>query len=226
MLAFLPGLAQAQAYQCRVPSRIAAVPAPRMEGPARRAVIGRYSLALSWSPEFCRTRQRDGGHALQCSGAQGRFGFIVHGLWPEARRGAAPQWCSLNPRPSPAIIRSNLCMMPSPRLIEHEWAKHGSCMARRPEGYFKVAAILWNALRFPDMDRLSRDPQLTAGTLRQAFAAVNPGWRADAIAVETTRTGWLRELRLCYDHAFMPTACLRGQRGAGDRVRLKVWRGL
>lgn len=222
----LSGTAWAQAHQCRLPARIASEPAPRPDGPVNRAVIGRYTLALSWSPEFCRTRQRDRNQAFQCSGAQGRFGFIVHGLWPEAQSGPPPQWCSLTPRPSPATLRANLCMMPSPRLIEREWAKHGSCMAKQPDGYFKVTAILWNALRWPDMDRLSRDPNLTAGLLRREFVLLNPGWRGDAIAVETSRSGWLRELRLCYDRKFMPSPCPRGQRDAGDAIRLKVWRGL
>ena len=49
---------------------------------------------------------------------------------------------------------------------------------------------------------------------------------ADALAVETSRSGWLRELRLCYDRKFLPSPCPRGQRGAGDAIRLKVWRGL
>lgn len=216
----------AQAYQCRLPDRVVASAAPKPDGPVIRAAIARYTLALSWSPEFCRTRARDPGNALQCGGAQGRFGFIVHGLWPEAQSGRPPQWCALSPRPAPASLRANLCMTPSAQLLEHEWAKHGSCMARRPDGYFGVTKILWDALRFPDMDWLSRQDGLTARDLRQAFVALNPGWRSDALAVDTGRSGWLRELRLCYDLQFMPATCPRGQGGAGDGVKLKIWRGL
>lgn len=222
----LPGSALAQAYQCRAPQVLAPGPAPRADGPVVRVPIARYTLALSWSPEFCRTRLRDPAQALQCSGSTGRFGFIVHGLWPEAASGKPPQWCSLTPRPSAATLRANLCMTPSARLLEHEWAKHGSCMAKRPDDYFRVAAVLWNALRLPDMERLSREPELTAGDLRKALVTLNPGWRADAIAIDSGRNGWLREVKLCYGRDFMPQACPRGQSGARDNAALKIWRGL
>jgi ribonuclease T2 len=224
--AALPGQALAQAHQCRAPERVSPGPAPRPDGPVVRTAVARYTFALSWSPEYCRTRQRDPGNALQCSGRSGRFGFIVHGLWPEAASGRPPQWCATTPRPSSATLRANLCMTPSPRLLEHEWAKHGSCMAKRPDGYFRVAAVLWNGLRLPDMERLSRQPGLTAGDLRTALVALNPGWRSDAIAVDAGHSGWLREVRLCYGRDFMPRTCPRGQGGARNTAALKIWRGL
>jgi ribonuclease T2 len=222
----LPAPALAQAYQCRAPASIGLGDPPKPDGPVVRKPISSYTFALSWSPEFCRTRASDPAQAVQCSGSTGRFGFIVHGLWPEAKSGPAPQWCSLTPRPRPATIRANLCMTPSARLLEHEWAKHGSCMAKSPENYFRVATILWQSLQFPEMERLSRQEDLTAGELRSAFVALNKGWRADAIGVQTSRTGWLRELQLCYDRKFLPTACSRRNFGASDGTRLKIWRGL
>ncbi|HVR90114.1 MAG TPA: ribonuclease T [Novosphingobium sp.] len=223
----LPISAAAQAYQCVPPTRVDPPRPIEQDGPTRRAVVSWYTLAISWSPEFCRGEDANRpGNAMQCSGANGRFGFVLHGLWPEARSGAAPQWCSLTPRPSPETVRRNLCMTPLPWLIEHEWAKHGSCMARTPEGYYRVASILWRSLRFPDTDHLSRDENLAVGTLRQAFVAANPGWRADAVGVVTSRTGWLRELHLCYSRRYLPMRCPRGQFGPPDSAPLKIWRGL
>ncbi len=225
-LAALPAPALAQAYQCRAPATIGLAKPPKPDGPTVRAAISGYTLALSWSPEFCRNRARDPDQAIQCGGASGRFGFIVHGLWPEAKSGRPPQWCALTPRPKPATLRANLCMTPSARLIEHEWAKHGSCMASTPEGYFRVVGILWQSLRFPEMERLSRQEGLTAADLRSAFVALNRGWRADAVGVQTGRSGWLRELQLCYDRKFMPAPCPRRTFGAGNSARVKIWRGL
>jgi ribonuclease T2 len=220
----LPGPAWAQAYQCRVPQTVN-VPRITPDAPPRRTHVTGYTLALSWSPEFCKRRQASRADTVQCSGRNGRFAFVVHGLWPEGRA-TWPQWCASRPAPSPAEVRRNLCMMPSARMQAHEWAKHGSCMARRPETYFKVTRILWHGLRMPDFDRLSRDPQLTAGAIREAVASANPGWRSEAIGLVVNGRGWLEELRLCYAKDFMPTPCDRRRFGPADGARVKVWRGL
>jgi ribonuclease T2 len=99
-------------------------------------------------------------------------------------------------------------------------------MARTPESYFKVAGLLWRSLKWPDADRLSRTEGLTAGALRDAFVALNPGWRREAVGLSLSRTGWLRELKLCYDRKFRPMPCPRGTLGPRDGVPLKIWRGL
>ena len=220
-----PAFSHAQAYQCRPPQ---SVPAARLEtpdGPARRFAASGYTLALSWSPEFCRTRARNPSHRLQCSGSMGRFGFVVHGLWPEGPRDW-PQWCRLVPPPSSRVVRGQLCRTPTVGLIGHAWAKHGSCMAKGAAGYFKVSNILADAMRYPAMERLSREPPLTAGALRQAFAAANPGRPANTFGLLTSRTGWLREVKVCLDRRFRPAGCPARQYGPRDAATLKVWRGL
>ncbi|HKX78634.1 MAG TPA: ribonuclease T [Novosphingobium sp.] len=223
-LGFVPASAGAQAYQCVVPGRIERPAAPKPDGEPRRVAVARYTLAVSWSPEYCRDKRAAG--SMQCSGANGRFGFVLHGLWPEAASGPPPQWCRTAPRPSPELIRRNVCMTPVPWLLEHEWAKHGTCMTRRPESYFKTAAILWRSLAWPDADELSRQEGLTAGDLRGAFLRLNPAWRADQVGIEVGRSGWLRGMRLCYDRKFMPRACPRRDLGPSDGAPLKIWRGL
>jgi len=117
-------------------------------------------------------------------------------------------------------------MTPSARLLAREWFKHGTCMAKRPETYFRVSAILWRSIRWPDADRLSRQEGLTVGDLRSAFVHANPGWRAASLAIDLSRNGWLRQVRLCYGRDFMPKACSHGRRGAPDTAALKIWRGL
>ncbi len=184
-----------------------------------------YSLALSWSPEFCKHRETRPADRLQCSGRNGRFGLVVHGLWPEGRSGW-PQYCAAPRRLSPANVRRNLCMMPSARMIAHEWAKHGSCMARRPETYFTITRILWEGLRKPDLDRLSRKDGLTAGDIRGAIAEANRGWEPEHVGIHLNQRGWLEEIRLCYAKDFMPAPCDRRRFGADDEAQAEIWRGL
>ena len=118
-------------------------------------------------------------------------------------------------------------MMPSTYLVAHEWAKHGACMTRRPETYYKVTRILWDSLTFPDFDRLSRKDGLNAGTLRAAFARANgPRWKAEHVGLKLNQRGWLQELRLCYGRDFLPTRCNARQFGPRDNVKVKIWRGL
>jgi ribonuclease T2 len=220
----LHSAAWAQAYQCRAP-QVTRVPAISPDGPRRALPATDYTLALSWSPEFCKPRTQDRSHAFQCSGKQGSFGLVVHGLWPESGR-SWPQWCEAKVALTPAQVRSALCLMPSERLVARQWAKHGSCMVKRPESYLKIITVLRGGLRLPDYDRISREEGLTAGRIRAAFADANPGWPESAIGVSLNERGWLEELRLCYSRRFRPTACDTRRRGASDDAPARIWRGL
>ena len=183
-----------------------------------------YTLALSWSPEYCRLRTGRPADRRQCSGSNGRFGFIVHGLWPEGRRGRSPQWCAESPEPTAQDLRRNLCTTPSPSLLAREWAKHGSCIVKHPATYFRVERMLFGSLQFPDMARLSREEGLSAGVVRRAFASANPAWPTSAIGVGVNPRGWLQEMHLCYSRRFRPTACDRRRYGPADDRPLRIWR--
>ena len=224
LLLVLPAAVQAQAYQCRTP-QVRSVPRIAPDGPSRSLPVTGYTLALSWSPEFCKPREGQRAHAVQCSGSNGSFGLVVHGLWPEGGK-TWPQWCNSEPALTPADIRGAMCMMPSERLIARQWTKHGSCMVDRPAKYLKVTRILWDSLRIPDYDRISREEGLTAGRIRAAFADANPAWPENAIGVKLNARGWLEEIRLCYAKTFRPVRCSASRWGAKDGVAAKVWRGL
>jgi ribonuclease T2 len=224
-LALVPGIASAQAYQCRVPQGPLSVPAVARDGPVRRVPVAGYTLALSWSPEYCRGRETRSADRRQCSGAAGRFGFIVHGLWPEGR-GTWPQWCPAPRQPTSRDLAPNLCMTPSAALLVHEWAKHGACMVRTPGSYFKVTRILWSSLRWPDFDRIAGDDALTAGDIRNAFAEANRYWEPEHVGLVVNERGWLEEMRLCYGRDFMPARCDTRRFGPPDSAPVKIWRGL
>ncbi len=223
MLGLMPGAAaQAQALQCQVPSQIEAPALPRPDGPRRVLPISGYTLALTWSPEFCRARGDLPANAMQCGGRMGRFGFVLHGLWPESGPGTWPQWCANTAVPA-QTVRSALCLTPSAGLIAHEWAKHGSCMARSPGGYFRAGGALFQSLRFPDMMRLSRQPGLTAGDLRGAIIRGTPSLRPAMIRIRANPRGWLEEMHVCYGRDFLPAAC--ADQGLENESKLKIWRG-
>lgn len=221
----VPAAAQAQALQCAVP---AALPTPRPDLPSagqpRRVVpIGSYTLALTWSPQFCRTGGRTDATRFQCQ-AGNRFGFTLHGLWPDGVGRDWPQYCAPTGLVDRATIRTALCATPSVQLIQHEWAKHGTCMTTTPPEYFATAGRLYGRLRYPDMDALSRRP-LSVGGLASALAAVNPGLRADMMRITTTRDGWLDEVWVCLDKRLRYAACPAHQGSAPAAARIRIWRG-
>ena len=190
----------------------------------RRTPVDGYVLAISWSREFCRGREQDPSMRYQCSGEIGDFGFVLHGLWPEAKGPNYPQYCrSVGVLPR-KVVADNICMTPSVQLLQHEWAKHGTCMAKKPETYFGAAKLLFGAIEFPDMDRLSRQP-LNAKRLAEVFAENNAGLPANAIRVKTNDRGWLQEVRICLGKDLKPRRCPAFVQGAPDKAEIKVWRG-
>jgi ribonuclease T2 len=225
-MAALPMVAGAQALQCSVP---AAVPRPRPDLPSasqpqRVLPIGGYTLAITWAPQYCRqNRDRDSAR-FQC-GSGNRFGFTLHGLWPDGIGKDWPQYCKATPLLPRAVIAAHLCATPSAQLMQHEWAKHGTCMAGyTPARYFRQSTSLYRKLRYPDMDALSRQP-LTAGGLASAIAGVNPGMTAAMMRITADRQGWLDEVWLCLDKAFAPARCPAHQGGLADGAAVRIWRG-
>ncbi|HEX3726314.1 MAG TPA: hypothetical protein VHV08_08725, partial [Pirellulales bacterium] len=87
-----------------------------------------YVLALSWSPSWCAASQERSPERApdqQCSGRP--FAFVVHGLWPQYEHGF-PSYCQVPaPRLDRAVVGAALDLMPSPRLVFHEWDRHGTC---------------------------------------------------------------------------------------------------
>lgn len=182
------------------------------------AEVAYYMLAVAWGP-YWRETNRDGrGHALTPRDRD--VGFFLHGLWPNAADGDHPRYCSVTAARAltEAEMREHFCMMPSESLLQHEWAAHGTCGWDDPDAYFDQSADLWSALTPPQLPE-----RTTARAIRNAWAAANPHIRRDGIYLAATDDDRLREVRLCYDLAFQPSACPRGL-GVPDRVRLTVQR--
>jgi len=223
-LALLPGIANAQALVCTPPGTPPRPnpDLPTADQPQRVLPIGGYTLAITWAPQFCRNGGFTPSARFEC-GSGNRFGFTLHGLWPDGVGKDWPQYCTTTDLVPPAVIKGMLCSTPSAQLIQHEWAKHGTCMGTTPTAYFARSSAMYAKLRYPDMDALSRRP-LTVGQFAAVFAASNPGIPADAIRV-TTKSGWLDELWLCLDRRFAYERCKPNTGGLPGNARLKIWRG-
>jgi ribonuclease T2 len=205
-----PALAQTA---CKIPPAISAPPAERI-APSEivQTKAAYYVLSLSWSPEWCRTRANSRYDTLQCR--DNKFGWVLHGLWPNATSGPHPAFCKPATQLKMETLRRHLCMTPSAYLLQHEWTQHGACAWPTPEAYLNQAAALWASVKRPSPAHLA-----TAGAVRDAFAAANPSFPRSGVFVGT-ESGRLSEVRLCYDLAMKPRAC--PQRGAPDTVKIAV----
>ena len=178
----------------------AASPVPRGEG------FDFYVLSLSWSPTFC---DSDAGadNRAQC-GSGKRFGWVVHGLWPQNERGY-PQDCESTDgsRVPDGLARSMMDIMPSIGLIGHEWRKHGTCSGLTMADYFAVVRRARDAIRVPPQFSAVRQPLQTSPTaLEQAFIRSNPGLTRSAVAVTCDRQR-VDEVRICLDMSLAFRAC-------------------
>ncbi|WP_297514311.1 ribonuclease T [uncultured Caulobacter sp.] len=179
--------------------------------------IAAYLLALFWSPEACRAGIPEADKVIQCQ--NNRFGFTVHGLWPNGPDKVHPRYCRPGAPISPATVKANLCMTPSPWLLQHEWQAHGTCRWDRPEDYFRKARKVREKLSVPDLDPGS-DGVMTGAEIRKAFTDRNRDVRPEGLNIRV-RDGRLTEVWVCMDLKFKWAAC-RGGNGAPDSAVIRV----
>jgi ribonuclease T2 len=161
-----------------------------------------YVLALSWSPTYCAERTNK-SYEPQCDARSERpYAFVLHGLWPQYERGW-PQDCRAPDRgwvPGPVANRM-LDIMPSKRLVFHEYRKHGTCSGLGVDSYFGLARQLYQKVRIPERYVRLTDDRLVVGPgeLIGEFLEANPELRPDMIAVQCGGAGnRLKEVRVCF----------------------------
>jgi ribonuclease T2 len=184
----------------------------------RGVVIVEYLLSLNWTPEWCRTNGE--GITAQKMECGHPFGFTLHGLWPDGQGKPYPRFCNPVGGIDAGTVRKMYCRTPSPELLQHEWAAHGACGWTDARVYFGQSAKLYDRIVMPKIEAIAPDA-LTAGAVRQAFMARNPWLSADKIYIQLDKGQRLTEVRLCYDLAFKPAACLSGT-GAPDPVHIRL----
>ena len=162
-----------------------------------------YLLSLSWSPAFC-IQQPD---SPECSGPR-RFGFIVHGLWPQNERGW-PQNCGGGDVPD-SVVASISDLMPAKKLIYHEWTTHGTCSGLDPQAYFDLVRKARTSVNVPaSLQNPSTAIQQPPSAIVDAFMQANPRLPADSVVATCSRQGAprLREVHVCFDKTLGARAC-------------------
>jgi ribonuclease T2 len=158
-----------------------------------------YVLSLSWSPSYCqssRERSPDRAPDQQCGPRP--YSFVVHGLWPQYESGF-PEYCQ---HPAPRLERGSvgtmLDLMPSPRLIFHEWDRHGTCSGLTSGAYFDTVRKARAVVKIPAEFLSVAEPlDVTPDQVEEAFVKSNPGLSRAAIAVSCDGKQRLSEVRVC-----------------------------
>jgi len=192
--------------------------AQRSRAPAapKVGVFDYYTLVLSWSPTYCASAQsRDDDPQCRVGRGARPYAFVLHGLWPQYERGF-PEYCRTRERPfvPRRTIDGMLDIMPSPRLVIHEYRKHGTCSGLDPEGYYALSRRLYDKIRIPQ--RFHRpaapffiSPQQTV----DEFMRANPELKTEMLAVECRGSGnRLREVRVCFSREGEFRACGTNER--------------
>jgi ribonuclease T2 len=158
-----------------------------------------YVLSLSWSPSFCEaSAARSSASASQdqqCG--ERRYSFVVHGLWPQYEKGF-PEYCQQpSPRLDRGIVSSMLDLMPSPRLIFHEWDRHGTCSGLSARAFFESVRKAHAVVKVPaEYLDLAEPLTVTPEQVQDAFIRSNPGLTKGGIAVSCDSKR-LNEIRIC-----------------------------
>jgi ribonuclease T2 len=166
-----------------------------------------YVLALSWSPTFCQETAERGREQREQCGTGRPYAFVVHGLWPQYERGF-PRDCQVPaPRLNREIMNSMLDLMPAPRLVYHEWDRHGTCSGLPAQAYFDLVRKARTAVKIPEAyDAPQSTLTVSPDEVEEAFAKANPGLSRTGIAVTCGGTR-LGEVRICMGKDLQFRAC-------------------
>ena len=180
-----------------------------------------YVLALSWSPSYCEaSSERFPNRAPDQQCGPRPYSFVVHGLWPQYEKGF-PSFCQVPaPRLDRGIVSSMLDLMPSPRLIFHEWDRHGTCSGLSPRAYFETVRKARAVVKIPaQFLEVTSVLSVSPDEVEDAFVKANPGLTRGAVAVSCDSKR-LSEVRLCLSKEFRFRDCAEIDRRACRRDRI------
>jgi ribonuclease T2 len=165
-----------------------------------------YVFSLSWAPEFCAQPGEAATNPREC--ASGRaMAFVVHGLWPQSSEGRSPESCGHPGTVSKGLVNEILPYMPSPGLIQHEWATHGSCTGLSQGDYFTRILVARAAVQIPVQITSIRATETESPVqIEDQFAGSNPSFPKGAFHT-ACREGAFTEVRACFNKDLKARAC-------------------
>ena len=220
---FLINIARAVSHSCQIAiflfAAVFGFTTPSFPDAPQAGQFDYYVLALSWSPSYC-AGEAGQNDTQQCAPGR-RFAFVVHGLWPQYFQ-SWPENCSTRETWIPQdLIDGMMDVMPSKKLIIHEWKKHGSCSGLSQQDYFISVRRIFGNVRIPAR---YLSPQalvtITPEQLVTDFVKSNTGLTADMLSVQCGNArdrARLSELRVCVNKAGEFTAC-----GANETRRCRA----
>ncbi len=163
-----------------------------------------YMLSLSWSPAFCQSSP----NSAECKGSR-RFGFIVHGLWPQNEKGW-PENCDVQRQVPDDVATGISDLMPARGLIYHEWTAHGSCSGLDPAQFFALVRRAYAKIVIPAQftqpsQSIQQSPAAVLGAFQRANSILPP--LSVVVTCGGQDTPRLREVRICMDRDLTPRAC-------------------
>ncbi len=163
-----------------------------------------YLLSLSWSPAYCLSSP----DAAQCNGPR-RYGFIVHGLWPQNEQGW-PEHCAVHHAVPDEVVQGIADVMPARGLIYHEWSAHGTCSGLEPAEYFALLRRAFASVNIPqDLLRPAQPIEQSPTAIAAAFLHANPRLAGQSVVVTCSGqdSPRLREVHICLTRDLTARAC-------------------
>jgi ribonuclease T2 len=105
------------------------------------------------------------------------------------------------------VINSVIDIMPTPTLVRHEWAKHGTCSGMDAPTYFAQVRSAYAAVKIPpNYNSPTSALRVPVSQIRHDFKHANPGIDGSDLAVLCAGK-FLQEVRICFDKSLHPRKC-------------------
>ena len=164
-----------------------------------------YMLVLSYAPDFCAHPQGD--HDPRECGAGRHVGFVVHGLWPQGETTRGPENCGSPGTIPPDTMKKTLDYVPTEKLIQHEWAAHGTCSGLNVDDYFAALRKARDSVTIPPELTPSTQQSMTPADIQAKVAAANPSFPNTAFRTSCYPDNQLQEIRICLNKDLSPRGC-------------------